>query len=421
MLAGVALLFQLAGGPLSPSLTADFAGDGREETITAAPRRGAVRLEVRDKAGRRLADASAPAPAADVVQVELSAGSLGSAGALLAVNASTDASQCVSVWRFRGGALARLPVRGAGGKELPDCGPPGAWTYGWEKESEGTPSALVRERTAKNEQGVHRIREVFAFAGFSLDADARRSASEIDGVPIPAWYDAELYSAPALETLYARFDYARMRPEPTLRIVADRERGFFALRFTGPKGTVEAPVDSLASARGETTLGARLAGRTARVTVRLAGDGAIPVEAEVQGLGAPLDQMYGPAGSWHGQAHEVFPDAADEVAKRELSGSWVDPKGGPVEIVLAGAPPYRLRIGGDLYEPDLARAQPPVDLVLLPTGSSGRPWGVVLRGPNSLDRIPFVCAPAEASGGGACRADGPPQRLRRLGARVNVP
>ncbi len=421
MLAGLALLLRLAADPFAPSLAADFDGDGRKETITAAPRRGGVRLEVRDGGGRKITDANAPSPAADVVRVELSAGSLGSVGEILEVSASTDASECVSVWRYRAGKLTRLPIRDSGGKDLPDCGPPGTWVYRWEKEAEGRPSALVRERTEKTGQGVLRVRDVFAFAGFSLDADAKRSAREIEGVPIPSWYDAVLYSTPALEVLYGRFDLSRMRSETTLAIVADRERGVFALRFSGPKGVVTAPVDSYAARAGEATLGARVGERTARVSIRLGGNGSVPVDVEVAGLGPPFDQVYGPAGSWHGRARQVFPSAADEIASEELVGTWIDPAGGQTPILLDGAPPYRVRVGSDLYTLDLGHAEPPVDLLLLPAGGSGRPWGVVLRGMNGIERIPYACAPdGQTPTSGACRADGAPERLRRLGARANA-
>jgi hypothetical protein len=359
---------------------------------------------------------------ADTVRVELAAGSLGSAGALLEVLACTGASECVSVWRYRGGSLTRLPIRDASGADLPDCDRRGAWTYRFEREAEDRPSVLVRERSEKTQQGDLRLRDTFAFAGFSLDADARRSTREIEGVPIPAWYNSALYSTAALEILYARFDISRMRLEPTLEIVTDRERGIFALRFSGPNGVVAAPVDSYAAHAREATLGARFGEKTAHARVRLGGDGSIPVEVEVEGLGPPFDQVYGPAGSLHGRAGQVFPSAADELSSQQLAGTWIDTRGGETSIALDGAPPYRVRLGPDLYDVDLARAARPVDVLLVPAGASGRPWGIVLRGRNVMERIAYECPPAgEAAPPGACRADGPPERLRRLGARANVP
>jgi hypothetical protein len=418
LLAGLLLLLlRLPADPLAPSLTADFDGEGHEETVTAARRRGGVRLEVRDASGKKRADANAPAPSADVIHVELSAGSLGSAGALLAVTAATDASECLSVWRYRTQTLAQLPLRDAAGKAVPDCGRSGVWTFRWETEAEGRPAALVRERSEKTEQGTLRIRDVFAFAGFSLDADAKRSSREIEGVPIPAWYGAVLYPASALEVLYARFDLSRLRAAPTLSIVADRERGVFKLRFAGPQGTLAAPVESYAAKGREATLGARSGEKTVRATVRLGGDGSIPLEVGVEGLGAPWDASYGPAGSWHGRADKVYPTAADELASDQLVGTWVDPDGGQTPIGLEGAPPFRVRLGSDSYVLDLEGAERPVDLLLLPAGAGGRPWGITLRGKNFIERIPYGCPGDDKA---ACRPEGPPERLRRLGGRANV-
>lgn len=427
MLAGLVLLFlRLSGNPLAPSLAADFDGDGRDETITAAAARGAVGLEVRSADGRVLAEAKAPAPSppadAKAVHVELAAGPLGSVGTLLQVTATSDASECVSIWRYHADALTRLPIRDAKGQDLPDCGKPGAWTTRWESDGPGRPAAFVRERSEKASQGTLRVKEVFAFAGFSLDADVRRSTREVEGVPIPAWYDAVLYSTPALEILYTRFDLSRMRSEPTLRIVTDRERGVFALRFSDGKEERSAPVDSYAASAGEATLGARLGEKQARVRVTLGGqDRSLPMEVQVEGLGAPFDQVYGPAGSWHGRGYKVFANVSDELASEELVSTWIDPRGGQMPIDIEGAPPYRLRIGSAVYRIELARAEKPVDLLLLPVEPTGQPWGVILRGKNVIERVPFHC-PSEDPGkaGSGCTAAGPAERLRRLGARANA-
>ncbi len=212
-----------------------------------------------------------------------------------------------------------------------------------------------------------------------------------------------------------------MRADPTLRIVADREHGIFSLRFSKPDGgTLDAPVDSYAARGHEITLGTRAGDRNARVTVRLGGpDGKAPVTVEVDGLGAPLDREYGPAGTLHGRAPELFASAADELASRELAGTWVDLKGGsPTTLELeAASSPYRLRIGSDLYAVDLTRAERPADVVLVPQTGSGRGWGIVLRGQNVLEWTPVTCP----AGGSPCPAEAPPERLRRLGARSNAP
>ena len=400
----------------------DLDGDGREETVSAASERGAVRLAVHGSDGAVLASGKAPAPTGDVVHVELTAGSLGSAGALLEVSASTDASACVSIWRFREGRLARLPIRDGKGKDLPDCERAGEWTYRFESEGESRPAELLRERTEKSAQGSLRIREAFAFAGFSLDADPRRSAREIEGVPIPAWPDAVYYSTAALETLYGRYDLSRMKGEPTLRIHADRDRGVFTLEFAQTDSRVTAPVESYSARGHEVDLGAKVGDQTARVTVSLAGDPVQPFEIRVEGLGERYDRMYGPAGTLHGRGPRVFDSAADELAVQELESTWLDSHGGHWPLALEGSPPYRLRVAGDLYDIDLARADKPADLVLRPV-SAGRAWGIVLRGRNVIERIPVACAAAPdgaRSPAPPCRAEGPAERMRRLGARANA-
>jgi hypothetical protein len=404
-------------GPLAPSLAADLDGDGRDETVTASPARGAVRLTVAGADGRRI-EAEAPAPKSDVVRVTLSAGSLGSAGALLLVDAASDSGECVSVWRLRGDRLDRVPVHEAGGKAAPDCGAAGAWTWAWASPGEGRPAALLRERSEATPHGALAVREAFAFAGFSLEPDAALSKRTIGSVEIPAWFDAVLYSNAVLEILNAPFDLSRLKPEPTLRLVTDRAKGVFAARFAAPEGALELPVTSSETHGRLTTLEARSGERSARLVVHLGiPDETVPMWVEVSGLGAPFDQVYGPAGSLHGRAMKVFRSADDEIASEALAGAWVDSKGGQSTLELAGDPPYRLRINGDLYTIDRSRAEKPVDVVLAPESGTGRCWGITLRGKNVIERTPLAC-PTPA--GAPCRADGPPERLRRLGARANA-
>jgi hypothetical protein len=405
-------------GAVAPTVTADLDGDGVSETVTAVPSPGSVRLQVRDAGGRRLAEAKAPAPSADVVPVALTAAPIGSAGALLEVDAATDTSACLSVWRYNKGALERLPIRDAAGKPLADCERAGEWTFSWESEAPGRPSALVRERVERVPAGELRTRDTFAFAGFSLDRDPRRSRAEINGIPIPSWYRTELYTRPALERLYGRFGLAALGDEPTLTIEADPRRGVFALRFAGRDGDLVVPVESYASASDGATLSVRAAGKTGHVTIRFAGDGSIPYEVHVEGLGARRDQVYSPAGTWRGGARQVYPTAADELASQYLAGVWGNEKGQNTAFSAEGEPPHRIRIGPTAYTLDMANVAPPVDLVLHPVDAKAHPWGLVLRGPNGLDRIPYACdgdAPTRA-----CRATGPAERLRRIGARVNV-
>jgi len=374
-------------------------------------------VTVKDASGRR-AQAKAPAPKSDVVRVALTAGSLGSAGALLFVEADSDAGDCVSVWRLRGDRLDRVPIHEAGGKEAPDCSAPGAWAWEWKSPGEGRPAALVRERSEPTPNGAFRVRDAFAFAGFSLEPEATLARREVGGVEIPAWSDPVLYSNAALEVLYARFDLSRLRAEPTLRLVADRTRGVFAARFAAPEGELELPVTASARSGNMATIDARSGEKSVRLVVHFGGaDDTIPMLVEAAGLGAPFDQVYGPAGSFHGRAARVFPNADDELASEELAATWIDPQGGQTVFELAAPPPYRIRIGPTLYAIDRARAGKPVDVVLAPQEGTGRVWGITMRGKNVIERTPLACVER----GGPCRAEGEPERLRRLGARANAP
>ncbi len=407
---------QLSG--VAPSLTADLDGDGATETVTAAPGKGAVRLQVRDAAGGKHADAKAPAPAADVVPVTLTSGPLGSAGALVEVVAATDAMECRTIWRFRDGKLTKLPIRDASGRALPDCASPAGWISRWEREGDGRPAAWTRERTEGVASGALRTREAYAFAGFSLDFDPARSSVDVGGIPIPSWYAATLYPRAALETLYSRFRLDRLRREPTLRIETDRASGLFALRLSGPEGELVLKVEAYAVSAGTATLAARSGERTAHVAIRLARDGTVPYEVRVEGLGPDWDRSYSPAGTWRGTARQVFPGAADEIASEDLAGVWGDPRGQSTPFSIEGEPPYRLRIGATAYAVDVDGATPPFDLLLLPPEPAGGAWGIVLKGANALERIPVACTGAPPRP--PCRADGEGETLRRIGARVNV-
>jgi hypothetical protein len=415
-ISGVANAAQISG--VVPSLNADLDGDGASETVTAAPSRGSVRLEVRDAAGRALADAIAAAPAGSVVPVTLTSGPLGSAGALIEVVAATDAMECRTIWRYRGGQLSPIPIRGPSGQTLPDCAAPSGWTASWIREGDGRPAAWVRERAQKVDAGTLRTRESYAFAGFSLDFDAARSSADVAGVPIPSWYPATLYSRKALETLYSRYRLEDMRREPTLRIEADRARGVFALRFAGPDGPLVAPVEAYAVSGGTATLGVRAGERTAQVSIRLGGDGSIPYEVRVEGLGPQWDRAYSPAGAWRGAGRQVFLGAEDELASEDLVGIWADSAGRTTPFAIEGGPPYRLRVGKEGYSIDLVGAAPPFDALLFPLDAGGRSWGIVLKGQNGLERTPVACKGKPPRP--PCRADGTPEAFRRTGARINV-
>ncbi len=360
------------------------------------------------------------------MRVSLTAALLGSPGSLLEVSASTDASECLSVWRYHDAALTRLPIRGAGGRELPDCaaspsGGGGEWTHRWERLAPDAPSVLVRERTTEVARGTLRRRETYTFAGFSLDLDPERSGAEINGIPIPAWYDARYYTQTGLQQLYARFDLESFRAMPTLTIEMDRDQGIFNLRFTTPSSELVAPVESFSSVRtaGTASLMARAGEKTVHADIRLGGDASVPFEVRVDGLDPERNQVYGPAGAWEGRARRVFSSAADETAAEYLGGDWRTPQGGKVTMGPEGPPPYRVRVEGRVFT--LAFDHPPKevsDLALVPTDGARRGWGITLAGPNALDRLPLDC---ESGGdGSSCRPDGSAERLRRIGARINV-
>jgi len=412
-------LFRAPSDAMAPTLSADLDGDGNADTATAEARHGAVHLRVRGGVGEKTLSATAPSPASDVVRVTLTAATLGSVGSLLEVVAATDTSECLSVWRFHGGALTRIPIRGAGGAAVADCAPAGEWKHLWERASGDAPSVLVRERTTKVERGKLRRRETYAFAGFSLDLDRNRSSTDIDGLPIPEWYDSWFYTRAGLDQLYARFDLEAFRALPQLHVVVDRERGIFALRFLTASEDILAPVESFSALSPEHTaaLVAKAGGKTVRAQVKLGGDGSVPIEVRVDGMRPELDTEYAPAGSWHGQVREVFPSAADELAAQHLTGVW-SAGGTSVRIQFDGTPPYRLRLDKSLFTLDYDHPAKAADLTLLPTDGSHRGWALVLTGPNALERFPLACD-GEAAGA-ACRADGPVERLRRMGARINV-
>ncbi len=414
-----AAVFAAQSSGVPANLTADLDGDGAAETVIAVPSRGNVRLEVRDAGGRPLADARAPSPPGEVVPVTLTSGPLGSAGAVIEVVAATDKSECRSIWRYRDGRLAPLPVHDASGRALPECAAPSGWTTAWLPAGDGQPAAWVRERSQTTATGPLRTRDVYAFAGFSLEFDAVRSSSDISGVPIPDWYAATFYSRAALETLYSRFRLAEMRREPTLRFRTDRTRGIFELHFESPKGSLVVPVDTYAAAAGTVTLGARSGDRTAAAVVQLEGPKRdLPYEVQVSGLGDDWDRLYSPAGAKQSGSREVFPSAADELAKNDLAGSWSDSSGRLEPFAIEGAPPYRLRMGPTIYEVDLDSATAPFDVLLLPREGPGRPLGIVVKGSNSLERTPLACTGKPARP--PCRPDGDAETLRRSGARINV-
>src|SRR5450432_4322555 len=175
----------------APSFSADLDGDGASESVSAVLRRKMARIEVRSAAGKILASADAPAPAGNP-RIAFTAGSLGSAGALLEVIAASEKEECRSLWRFQQSSLSRVPLVGGTAASRADCSPPAGWAYTWDRPSEDAPAEYRRERTRETEGGTHHQVESFRYAGFRLEIDPARSRAEIRGIGIPRWYPARL-------------------------------------------------------------------------------------------------------------------------------------------------------------------------------------------------------------------------------------
>ena len=216
-----------------------------------------------------------------------------------------------------------------------------------------------------------------------------------------------------------------MRAHPTAVIEADPRRGVFALRFTGPDGERTIPVEASTAHKGEAILTAGPDGKTMRATVSLGGDGSVPYELEVAGLGAPFDQIYAPAGGWRGESRNLFLSAVDELASKDLAGTWLDPSGKNVVIATDGAPPYRVRVDGALSTPVLsgargaARRRPAADGAVR-TDLGSRPAGTEhpRARADDLRRAGRVRLPRQRPGRQAAAARGPHECTLRCAGRL---
>jgi hypothetical protein len=416
-LAGFWLFASGAAPPLQ--VQADLDGDGAVETAQVLVRGKKVRLEVLDAGGKRSAAETVPSPRSRNASVAIESGLLGSTGALLDVAAAANGQECRSVWRYRDGDLHRLPVQSTAGA-LPDCAPAEGWSYRWERTSEEKPAVYVRERTRPTEGGPSRQVEVFGFTGFALALDPARSHSEIRGVVIPVWPRAVFYHPQALEALANRFDFAPLRSLPRLSIVTDRSRGIFSLRLSDTKGEIESPVTESAKSQEErrVRLTAGAAEAEAFVEVELA-NGTIPIEARARGLGARFDHVYTPVTRMKGEALRVFSTAEEELASEALAGAWANDRGESYEVLALPGPGGRVRFGQQEAAVRIDAAPAGTDVLLMPANGSATAIALDLRGPNVLDRVPVRCTSAGA-GEPLCESTGPPERLRRIGARMNL-
>jgi hypothetical protein len=415
----IAALFLLAislSGEAAPpaQLTLDLDGRGAVESATAVPRGSKVRLEVRDSRGKLLAESLVPAPGGNNPRVAITAGSLGSAGALLEVAAITAETECRSLWRYRDDRLSQTPVLASAGP-LPDCGPP-EWSSRWDRPSVEAPAFYIRERSRQRPNGVFRQVEAFRYAGFRLESEAGRSSASINGVVIPAWRDAILYRRAAVEQLASRFDLSPFQSQARLRVLADRVEGVFEVRIedSSSQGTfpVTAASPSAEKAR-EVILTAGTPGIRVRILPSL--DGSVPLEAIVEGLGGRLDGGYLAVTQRRESGLRVYDSAEQELAEEFLPGTWDDGKG-PVIVKLVSSSPVLLQLGQSDVSLSVTRAARGADVLLLPKDGSLPVLGILLRGPDSLVQVPVHCE----AGAQRCEASSAGRLLRRVGARLNI-
>ena len=408
----------LLGAMPFPSVTVDLDGDGTPETAVLVGSGSRLRLEIHDPSGGTLAKSLVPAPL-PAGDLRLTTGSVGSAGSLIELAAAGGGAVCRSVWRFQPGRLTRLPLSSRG-TTAPDCAD-ADWSYRWVQITPDVPSLYVRERTRETPAGAHHELQIYRFTGFELTLDEKLSKSEIRGIAIPGWARQLLYPQPALESLYRRYDLSRVRSEPRLTILADQAQGTFDLRFRGGEGREHVlPVCGVApgTSPNESVLTAESGSETARAVIRMSADGTLPVEAVVLGLGPTLDRLYRAVLRQEGRAMRAFPTAEDELAIDELLGSWSSEKGEMVAVGLVSAFPALLKFGSSELFVRMEGAPDGVDVLLVPNDGSAPAYGLVLRGPDRLARVPVTCDAGSPNHRG-CRRSGAPELFRRVGSRVN--
>lgn len=425
MIPAIVLFAASLSAPTSATSTldGDFDADGAPDRAAAVIRRAVVRLEIRSGASSRVvASADAPLPAAGpggaTPAIELSSGTLGSSGSLLALVASAGDAECRTLWRFRDGALSRVPIVAASGA-LADCGDRAGWSWSWQRPDPEAPAEYRRERTRETPEGAHRQKESFRYAGFRMELEPSRSGAEIRGIPIPTWFPEELYSRDALEGLYDRYKLSTLRAAPRIRIVNEPDRGVFSVRIRSAGREKILPVT--ASTQGESktqvvlTLGADPS--APRLTVNLPGRRRGSVnEAVLKGFDPAVDGYFTPATRLEEGAIHLYSSAEEELAASFFSGNWSSEKRESLSASLVSAEPLLLQMEGTRYSVDIDRAPAGVDVILTPEGRSVPTMGVVLKGPNAFEQFPLRC---DAASSAACVRDGAGRVLRRVGARIN--
>jgi hypothetical protein len=412
-LASLVLLAARAAASSPPaSITDDFSGEGRRETITAAVRGDGVRLEARDASGKRVGAApDVPVPGGGRPAVTMTSGSIGSAGALLEVAASSGDTVCRSVWRLRDGALNRLPVYGEK-DALTDCDS-GGWTSHWDQRF-NEPARYVRERTHAVAQGTLHESRVYTFRGFEMRLDAAKSSAEVNGISIPAWVEAALYPNANLEGLARRYALSGLAKGPRLRFETDHEKGAFAAVLSDAQGELRLPVTA-AKPFEQDEKGLEIsAGDEGKVAIRLAvAGGKAPQTAAVRGAGR-FDGGYASIIQWQDREIQVFASAEQELALEYLPGAWMTDR--RERLVVSPAPgPASVRLGDAEVALGLAGAPAGTDLLLTPSAGGPASWALKLEGPDAFRRVPVQCGPD----GGDCRVAGDGETFRRIGSLLN--
>jgi hypothetical protein len=378
-----------------------------------------VRLEIANAAGKRLAYADAPAPGGSgETGIVLTSGSLGSSGALLEVTAANAAGECHSIWRFRDGALSRLPIK-RGSEGLPDCAQPAGWTVRWEKKAEDAPAIFVRERTRETARGAQLQREVYAFTGFALELDARRSHWEIAGVAIPLWTDAILYTKPALEVLSSRFDLSTFRSAPRLKVRTDWAAGIFEVELWDHAGKLDAPVTAVGPGSEQYQVKLTVQTDKGQTDLQATVRGDIISELRVTGLSPRWDALYQPARRFTGGEFEVYARAEDETASNHLVGLWSSEHGEMLAMNLVPGFLGALEIRHSQVDASLDPVPAGTDVLLVPRNGSPPAWALKLKGPNGLDRVPVKCR-GPSAGAWICEAAGPAEPFHRVGGMMNA-
>ncbi|HTO77563.1 MAG TPA: hypothetical protein VMQ61_15930 [Thermoanaerobaculia bacterium] len=409
-LASLVLLAARAAVSSPPaSITDDFSGEGRHETITAVTHGDGVRLEARDAAGKRVGTAAnVPVPGGGRPAVAMISGSIGSAGALLEVAASRGDTVCRSVWRLRDGALNRLPVFGEK-DALPDCDSDG-WTSHWDQRF-NEPARYVRERAHPVAQGMLHESRIYTFRGFEMRLDAAKSSAEVNGVSIPAWVEATLYPNANLEELARRYALSGLTKGPRLRFETDREKGAFAAVLSDAQGELRLPVTA-AKPFEQDEKGLEITAGKVAIRLTVAG-GKAPQSAAVRGAGR-FDGGYASIIRWQDREIQVFASAEQELALEYLPGAWTTERRERL-VVSPIAGPASVRLGDADVVLDFAGAPAGTDLLLTPPTGGPASWALKLEGPDAFRRVPVQCGPD----GGDCRAAGEGQTFRRIGSQLN--